>query len=110
MHITYASGTATTLSTSARYIQLGKTVIASYLVTHTSIGTAGTALFATYPVAPLTGTGVNVVGYGSNSTQATTAVVTQEVGVPRIVFRKYDGTFGISNGDLVCFVVVYEAA
>lgn len=93
----------------AKYLKLGRLVFLHFVIQITAIGTATNALISNLPFAIVTNAINADCMYGCNNSQATAAVVTIETGVPRIVFRKYDGTFGINTSDTITIKGYYES-
>lgn len=106
--VTAGSGTATTVSATGRYKQIGKTVIVQASVTVTAVGTAAGSMQITVPIAA--STSANYVGscFESGITGKSGAGVIQTAFPTKIYTTDATGTTWWANGKIVDCTVAYE--
>lgn len=106
--ITAASGTFTTVSSTGKYQQFGKTVIFDFAITITTNGTAAIAIIATLPVTAKDTTG----GVGFGRADAISGKMQQAYLASSTTFKiqNYDGTYGGATSEVIRGTIVYEAA
>lgn len=106
--VTSSSGTATTVSATGRYKQIGKTVFLTISVTITAVGTAAGQIFATLPT-NASGSGFYIGTAYESSTTGNTGAAAITLGQPsRVQSAQYGGATWWVNGYIVNFSVTYE--
>jgi len=113
------SNTPAQTVTDARYMRLGRTVIASAFVTFSGDGTASNAITCTYPVTPRTPTNAPVVGtftyFDSGSTNHQGSIIYSTASTVKFIYDGFgndmgSGDFAITSGDSMRVFFTYETA
>lgn len=107
--ITAQSGTFTTVSATARYIQIGKTVTMSMTITITAVGTASAGVLFSLPVNAQSNSGYIGSGRedatGGKMLQARLNSANNQGGI-----FNYDNTTAAGSGNVLKMLITYEAA
>lgn len=104
--VTSAAGSITSYSTSCRYVQIGKIVIASGNINITNNGTGSGFIKATFPVSPQ-----NTATTGSGRENAISSKQLQVfANGGQMAFQNYDSTYPAATGASLQFQITYEAA
>lgn len=105
------SGTLTSASATGASKQSGKTVFLRVAITVITLGTCATGINISLPVNPLATTEMSIQGknivVGQNVTGRIRSDATPNNSITSLT--RYDGTLGISNGDVISITGVYEA-
>jgi len=104
--ITSGTGSLTTVSAAGRYIQIGKIVHFSCVITLTNNGTGGAYLILPLPV---TAAGTGYVGHGSDTSVDKTLNV-KFANSSTTVILLYDGTYPGVTGHSYTVSITYEAS
>lgn len=96
---------------SAAYLKIGKVVFVRYQITITTLGTGSDSLFIDLPAASVGGAGALLQHIaGTNQLGVGWTGVINSTNQTHFRARRYDGGFAITNGDVLTFEGVYEAA
>ena len=109
--ITADTGTFTTVSGAGRYVQTGKTVTGTAVITITTNGTAAGAVKITPPISMsgnyIAGTSV---GFGREGSVTGNALNVEYRSASVMGITKYDNTYPAASGYTLRITFVYEAA
>jgi hypothetical protein len=109
--VTADSGSFTTVSATGRYVQSGKTVTGTAMITITTNGTAATAVKFTPPVSMSGNYTVGTsVGFGREGSVTGSSLNAEYRSALVIGVTKYDNTYPGANGYTLRITFVYEAA
>jgi hypothetical protein len=108
--LTPETGTITTISSSARYCQIGKNAFVSYTITITNKGTGAGFLNMTLPVASKTATAVWGNGFGRETAVTGKYIVNEVTSGAGLGMKFVDGTTVIVSGYTLQGSFWYEVA
>lgn len=108
-----SAGVGTITSTTinyAKYIQLGKTVIAQVDITITNAGTGAGAFLFGLPIAAIAGAGLGLTAFGREVAVNGKVLGGSSFSATTIGLAYYDNTSAIATTNQLCATVIYEVA